>query len=878
MSVLKIKNSQGQWKEVETIKGTDGVSPDLQIGTVETLPAGSSATASITGTQANPLLNLGLPYPALDDTLTQEGKAADAKATGEAIDAVDAKAETIRTATASDVGKALMAKTVTDGKVTEWEFGETGEETATLVDKLMGDFYDYTPVSVTATRSGYAIDPVTGCYVANSAYVTKGYNVTAGDIIKVVSDYLFQFQDGQNTPATTQPSARIGTTYEAGLYYIEVPEGANALKISTSASDGIGACYVISAGVNTEVDDINSFISDKAVNSRLDMVATISSDNSQQVADTSNSSTSLISASINLYETSNILLDMSETGFYYNNPIGKCTFRAIRFYDANDNVLTLTKEDTGTSADYLLETNLFARIEKIDGTHIAVTNWVSEQLYKTTLGATTYYELSGTIDHVITSMRHKGIIPVGVTYELPTAVYIPMGMNLQYNEELSDAVWNDFLNNKRYYDAPNGMSNAKLFRAYSLSDNIFDDDLIDFANHTEGGGYSLKPGRRVPVIGGKTFISNTLLNAVMAYNASGVGTSIGNTGVGVPKTLPDDAVEISFVIIQSSWGSDPYRVVSIWYLDENKLYPTSDVVRPALPMAQISGWEINKNLYDYCKPDEDSEVVRMIKTFAIREMNHQKDAFRVGTFNVYVNRQATNKEVIRKMMGTYGIDLCGFQESQNYQSGTRYNLGDYLKGWQFGYCSTAEEDLASARHIVSALEIASSEAFAIGAGTNTCLKCVINMPRYKDYKDGLTTLSFYTYHGIVSSDAERILEVNDILAKVAVDTSDFIVVCGDTNDFSGQPNYTHDRWAQFEAAGLTPVHDGSSETVTDRSCSIDNIFISSHIKCLYYDVINSGDWMYKPTPTSSPVPVSDHDFVYADLQFDFDAAIAARNN
>lgn len=41
--------------------GTDGVTPNIQIGTVETLEAGSPATASITGTPENPLLNLGIP-------------------------------------------------------------------------------------------------------------------------------------------------------------------------------------------------------------------------------------------------------------------------------------------------------------------------------------------------------------------------------------------------------------------------------------------------------------------------------------------------------------------------------------------------------------------------------------------------------------------------------------------------------------------------------------------------------------------------------------------------------------------------------------------------------------------------------------------------
>lgn len=41
--------------------GKDGVTPNIQIGTVSTLPAGSQATASITGTTENPILNLGIP-------------------------------------------------------------------------------------------------------------------------------------------------------------------------------------------------------------------------------------------------------------------------------------------------------------------------------------------------------------------------------------------------------------------------------------------------------------------------------------------------------------------------------------------------------------------------------------------------------------------------------------------------------------------------------------------------------------------------------------------------------------------------------------------------------------------------------------------------
>jgi len=42
-------------------KGDKGTTPDFTIGTVQTLPAGSQATASITGTDEEPVLNLGLP-------------------------------------------------------------------------------------------------------------------------------------------------------------------------------------------------------------------------------------------------------------------------------------------------------------------------------------------------------------------------------------------------------------------------------------------------------------------------------------------------------------------------------------------------------------------------------------------------------------------------------------------------------------------------------------------------------------------------------------------------------------------------------------------------------------------------------------------------
>lgn len=54
--------TEAQW--LATLKGADGASPVLSIGTVTTLSAGSVATASLTGTQLAPKLNLGVPVGA----------------------------------------------------------------------------------------------------------------------------------------------------------------------------------------------------------------------------------------------------------------------------------------------------------------------------------------------------------------------------------------------------------------------------------------------------------------------------------------------------------------------------------------------------------------------------------------------------------------------------------------------------------------------------------------------------------------------------------------------------------------------------------------------------------------------------------------------
>ena len=61
------------WYNWKGDKGDTGTTPNLQIGTVETLDSGSNATASITGTVENPLLNLGIPKGADGESGTGTG-------------------------------------------------------------------------------------------------------------------------------------------------------------------------------------------------------------------------------------------------------------------------------------------------------------------------------------------------------------------------------------------------------------------------------------------------------------------------------------------------------------------------------------------------------------------------------------------------------------------------------------------------------------------------------------------------------------------------------------------------------------------------------------------------------------------------------------
>ena len=89
------------------IKGADGVTPSLSIGTVTTLSAGSSATASITGTTANPVLNLGIPKGKDGTSGTGGG--------GTGADGVGIASVVQTTTSSADGGSNVITVTLTDG-------------------------------------------------------------------------------------------------------------------------------------------------------------------------------------------------------------------------------------------------------------------------------------------------------------------------------------------------------------------------------------------------------------------------------------------------------------------------------------------------------------------------------------------------------------------------------------------------------------------------------------------------------------------------------------------------------------------------------------------------------------------------------------------
>ena len=128
-------------------RGADGAVPDIQIGTVTTLPAGSNATASMGGTAENPLLNLGIP------------KGADGQGSGSGGTDISLGL------TSATVGQTIKVKAVgTDGKPTAWEAADlpagAGETWQFITEITLDDAVNVVTINKDANGNSFALKRV----------------------------------------------------------------------------------------------------------------------------------------------------------------------------------------------------------------------------------------------------------------------------------------------------------------------------------------------------------------------------------------------------------------------------------------------------------------------------------------------------------------------------------------------------------------------------------------------------------------------------------------------------------------------------------------------------------------------------------------------
>lgn len=239
--------------------GKTGATPALTIGTVS---SGDKPSANITGTPENPVLNLMLqpgpqgPAVALDTTLTHEGEAADAKATGEAISAVKARqnilvgSETGNPLSVDDAfpaplcGLTVYGKSTQDGtptpdapvpivsagdsgsvavKVTGKNLFPTqyGQKTSLLNYNAQNSQWDFEPISG-ALVNVRLIDPNVGAFVLNAGT----YNISCPDAKNIALIGISDVSDRSSwkTLASVHPNESktfsIQTSSKIGCFFV----------------------------------------------------------------------------------------------------------------------------------------------------------------------------------------------------------------------------------------------------------------------------------------------------------------------------------------------------------------------------------------------------------------------------------------------------------------------------------------------------------------------------------------------------------------------------------------------------------------------------------------------------------------------------------
>lgn len=407
---------------------------------------------------------------------------------------------------------------------------------------------------------------------------------------------------------------------------------------------------------------------------------------------------------------------------------------------------------------------------------------------------------------------------------------------------------------------------------YADTYNILDLSTLNWSAYESGATYlSSYSDEYINVSAGDKLMSNVSKVSYDWYDET--YTKIGQNASAIPFgviTVPENAVYTRITMARGVVPED--RKIYI-YKSENTRTPADDR-RPYIRNKEIDpSYLTNKKTFNYATPDSiSSQLFKAVQWSAMRVVNAARNAFRIGTFNIYVTRGNNHWGELKQELLDHQIEICGFQEVVNSQ--TRI-LQSYMNGWQFPYGSTEVFNGSYvSQAILSHYEIESTSQYTYVNDNEgrTFVKSVVKLPKYKHHPHELK-LSVYSTHLSLNA-ANRLSEVSELLAQIANDTSDFKVVCMDSNALETEVDAQGKRptWEAMIAGGFTPIHYGEYCTVTSTTSttSIDQIFMSENISCIEYFIVDSNDY---PVAALSDSPISDHCMVYADLQFDFDTVL-----
>jgi endonuclease/exonuclease/phosphatase family metal-dependent hydrolase len=266
----------------------------------------------------------------------------------------------------------------------------------------------------------------------------------------------------------------------------------------------------------------------------------------------------------------------------------------------------------------------------------------------------------------------------------------------------------------------------------------------------------------------------------------------------------------------------------------------------------------------------------------IRKMNDSRHAFRIATFNVkgsggfYQN----NWPKLAECLADYGVDICGLQEVYfPLQNKSGYGtFAEYFTSEQFPYVSDngdaygveagsseigKNERMMLSRYPIDSTTETYYKTQSASGDYRYLAKSVISLPRYMDKRGSeKLKLSVYNTQLEVINPTTTQAQAREIVEIVAQDENPFIIIMGDTNDFT----LDKEVWKIFEEAGFTTVVSTNTSTVAgtyDFNC-IDNFFLSKRIKALNHNVVWGQDY-----PWSGSEMLSDHDLVIADVELDY---------